>query len=425
MFKTIIKRYLFLEVFNSFIVAFLFFFFIFVVNVLLLKAEEIFSKNVPFEDVFLIIVYSVPKYMIFTIPFGTLVGSLMAMGRLNADNEILALRASGISIFKIFLPILVLGGLLSIVSFAFNDYFVPLGNIHFKTLIKKITLSNPGIELEPYSIKKYENTSIITGDVRNNKISNIVIIDLDSQNNKRIISAQNAYLETNEQQRGVISLRLENVISHVTDIELRNYNEYSTAETMIYNLLLKDINVEMINPGPAEMSSMDVLKEIENKEDALSIREAERDRSVKQLEYALAMEVRALREEMREIPYIPASKLNNLKNAYTNIQNERNRPIEDNKLQRYKMEFHKKFSMSFSCIVFIIFAFAVGLVSTRGGRFVGFGIGVVMTAVYWVLLFVSFRMGSKLSFSPFLSMWMPNIIVLIIGSIFFVIKAKQ
>ena len=48
------------------------------------------------------------------------------------------------------------------------------------------------------------------------------------------------------------------------------------------------------------------------------------------------------------------AKLNNLKNAYTNIQNERNRPIEDNKLQRYKMEFHKKFSMSFSCIVFII-----------------------------------------------------------------------
>ena len=140
MFRSTINRYLFKEVFLSFVVAFMFFFFIFVVNVLLLKAEDIFSKNVPFDDVFLIILYSIPKYMIFTIPFGTLVGSLMAMGRLNADNEILALRASGISIFKIFLPILVLGLMLSVVSFAFNDYFVPLGNIHFKTLIKKITL---------------------------------------------------------------------------------------------------------------------------------------------------------------------------------------------------------------------------------------------------------------------------------------------
>ena len=425
MFKTVIKRYLFLEMLNSFFVSFSFFFFVFVVNVLLLKAEDIFSKNVPFEDVFLIILYSIPKYMIFTIPFGTLVGSLMAMGRLNADNEILALRASGISIFRIFLPILILGIILSMVSFAFNDFFVPLGNIHFKTLIKKITLSNPGVELEPYSIKKYENTSIITGDVNDNEINDIVIIDLDSQNNKRIISAQNAYLETNEQQRGAISLRLENVISHVTDIETRDYYEYSTAETMIYNLLLKDINVEMINPGPAEMSSLDVLKEIEKKEEAIRIREEERNKIVKQLEYALAMDIRAVREEMQEIPYIPASKLNNLKNAYTNIQNEKHRPIEDNKLQRYKMEFHKKFSMSFSCVVFIVFAFAVSLVYKRGGRFIGFGIGVVMAAIYWVLLFVSFRMGSKLGFSPLLSMWMPNLLVLFVGSIFFVIKARQ
>jgi lipopolysaccharide export system permease protein len=424
MFKTTIKRYLFREVFQAFIVAFMFFFFIFVVNVLLLKAEDIFSKNVPFEDVFLIILYSIPKYMIFTIPFGTLVGSLMAMGRLNADNEILALRASGISIFKIFVPIFILGLMLSVISFVFNDYFVPLGNIHFKTLIKKITLSNPGIELEPYTIKKYENTSIITGNVKDNAISDIVIIDLDEQNKKRFISAKNAYLETNEQERGIISLRLEDVVSHVTDIEARDYSEYSTAETMIYNLLLRDINVDMINPGPAEMSSLDVLKEIETKQDALNVREEERDRIVKKLKYSLAMEIRSLREETRDMPFIPPARLNNLKNMYINIQNEKTRPIEDNKLQRFKMEFHKKFSMSFACVVFIIFAFAVGLVS-RKGRFIGFGIGVVMAAIYWVLLFVSYRMGSKLSFSAFFSMWMPNLVVLFIGSVFFVIKAKQ
>ena len=195
MFRSTINRYLFLEVFSSFVVAFMFFFFIFVVNVLLLKAEDIFSKNVPFDDVFLIILYSIPKYMIFTIPFGTLVGSLMAMGRLNADNEILALRASGISIFRIFLPILFLGFILSIVSFAFNDYFVPLGNIHFKTLIKKVTLSNPGVELEPYTIKKYENTSIIMGDVKDNEISDIIIIDLDDHTEKDLFQRKRHILK--------------------------------------------------------------------------------------------------------------------------------------------------------------------------------------------------------------------------------------
>ncbi|HUV08757.1 MAG TPA: LptF/LptG family permease, partial [Spirochaetia bacterium] len=94
------KVYLYIsrEIFASFIIAFLFFFFIFFVNQLLLMAERILSKRVPLGDVLLLILYSIPIIVTYALPFGTLVGALMAIGRLSSENEILALRALGVSI---------------------------------------------------------------------------------------------------------------------------------------------------------------------------------------------------------------------------------------------------------------------------------------------------------------------------------------
>ena len=138
-----ITLYILEEFFLSFLVAFFFFFFIFFVNQLLVMAEEIFSKKVPFWDVVLFILFSFPAIIALSFPFGSLVGALMAVGRLSSDNEILAFKASGISLSRIFLPLLLLGIILSSVSFVMNDYFLPLGNIHLGRIYRKILYTNP------------------------------------------------------------------------------------------------------------------------------------------------------------------------------------------------------------------------------------------------------------------------------------------
>ncbi|MBA7584467.1 hypothetical protein ES708_26422 [subsurface metagenome] len=123
-----IDLYILNEFLISFVVAFLFFFCTFFINQLLVLAEEIFSKKVPFWDVVQFIVFSLPSILALSLPFGALVGSLMAMGRFASDNEILAFRTSGVARYRILTPLLAAGVLLFLVSFVMNDYFLPLGN---------------------------------------------------------------------------------------------------------------------------------------------------------------------------------------------------------------------------------------------------------------------------------------------------------
>ena len=74
-----VTRYVVQEFLFSFLVAFLFFFFIFFVNQLLVMAEEIFSKKVPFWDVLRFILYSLPSILALSFPFGCLLGALMVL----------------------------------------------------------------------------------------------------------------------------------------------------------------------------------------------------------------------------------------------------------------------------------------------------------------------------------------------------------
>jgi hypothetical protein len=78
------------------IVCFLFFFAVFFVNQILLMAEDILSSKAQFKDVMLLLIYALPSVIAMSFPFASLVGALMAAGRLSSDNEMLAVMAAGI-----------------------------------------------------------------------------------------------------------------------------------------------------------------------------------------------------------------------------------------------------------------------------------------------------------------------------------------
>ena len=101
--------YLIGELLLYFIVSFLFFFMIFFVNQILLLAESILQKRVPLWDVVKLITYCLPFIIAQSAPFATLVGFLMCIGRMMSSNEILILRASGVSYRTVLMPVLILG----------------------------------------------------------------------------------------------------------------------------------------------------------------------------------------------------------------------------------------------------------------------------------------------------------------------------
>jgi lipopolysaccharide export system permease protein len=407
-----IARYVLAEFLFSFLVSFLFFFFIFFVNQLLVMAEDIFSKKVPFWDVVLFVLYSLPAILALSVPFGALLGGLMAVGRFSSDNELLAMRACGLPLRRVLFPLLGLGLLLSLVSFTVNDYFLPLGNLRLGGMYRKILYSNPSIELEPFSVKAYRDAVLITGAVEGQQILELAIIDKNDQNQKRVITAARGRLAEEEGQRGVISIRLEEVFSHVRSASDPQRYEYSTAQTMIYNILLRDISAGFINPTPREMRAVDVWRKIQGLQQSQTAARREQAREVDKALLELAGSGRYLRDGGGQLT---AAGLEDTRQAYERYRASVRKRVTDRNLQLHQLEFHKKFSIPFSCLVFVLFAFPTGMLARRSGRAVGFGLGLLVSTLYWGMLFVGHTMGIRLQFSPPLAMWLPNAVILAAG----------
>ncbi len=408
-----INRYILFEFILSFTIAFLFFFFIFFVNQLLLMAEEILSKNVSLIHVSLIILYSIPAIVAFALPFSSLVGGLMTIGRMSSDNEILAMQASGISYKRIFIPIFVIGILLSLLSFVVSDYFLPVSTMKFGKLYREILYSSPELELDSFSIKNYQDSILITGKVENRTINNLVIIDKTEENNNRVIIADKAALSSELDKLGVTSLELSNILSLTPLLKQRGDFNYFTSTKMIYNILLKNFSFSIRNLTPREMSSMDVYNSIK-------IKTARQESSILENERAI--------EGLKENLYIQYYQISPILNKLESISNEifikNNKKFLDRNLQIYKIEFNKKFSVPMACLIFIYFSFPISLNSRKSGKSLGFGIGLFVSIFYWSLLFAGQTLGIRMNFSPFLSMWLPNIVIFIIGTIFVLFRFK-
>lgn len=408
----------------SFLVAFLFFFFIFFVNQLLLLAEDILAKDVPVLDVLRLILYSLPSIVALSFPFGALVGALMAVGRLSSDNEVIAFRASGIPATVLFVPMVGLGLAFSVVSFVMNDYFLPLGTIRFGNLYRELLYSNPRLELEPHSVIRYRDSTLITGNVDEEGIDDLIIIEAPEQGERRIISAQEARLREDGPAPGVLSLELEEVFSQRGRAgEERGY-EYFSAGSMVYNVLLRDITFSVRTPGPREMSSVDVYAEIREKRRELRERRAAHEASVARTRAAMYRDYLALSGVAGYGGHSPPNE-EELASRLQNLRRDADRVIRDRSLQIYWIEFHKKFSIPFACLAFTVFAFPVGLLTRRSGRSVGFAVGLLVAVIYWALLIAGQTLGTQqLSYSAFLSMWAPNILVLVLGGMVFVLRRR-
>lgn len=409
-------RYISSEFGISFLVSFAFFFFVFFINQLLLLAEDILQKDVPLWDVILLIVYSLPSIIALSVPFGTLVGTLMMAGRLSSDNEIVAMRACGIPFRSFFSPIVALAVVLSVLSFFVNDYLLPLGTLNFGRLYRELLYANPALELEPYSVKRYQDDVLVTGAVEPGRLDEFLIIDTDGQGNPRIIVAEEARL-VREGDPTAIGLELKNVTSH-SAVNGTEHN-YSQAERMRYNILLQDITIAIRSPGPREMSAHDVRLAIEDKEEDYNPRHETwlADIAVHSAAAGIAaMDAMRGREEQVDRALALAQEVDN------RIQQ---RPY-DRSLQVFRIEYHKKYSIPFAALSFVVLAFPLGLYSKRSGRGVGFGIGLLIATVYWAMLIGGQTFGTqRMFFPPVFAMWAPNVLFFIVGVVIIAWRAQR
>jgi lipopolysaccharide export system permease protein len=337
----------------------------------------------------------------------------MTIGKFSSQNEIIAFQASGISLRNVFIPIFALGVFFSCFSFVMNDYFLPLGTLRFNTLYRDLLYSHPELEIESYSVKDFQDSIIANGRVDGQRVETLFILDKEAQGSKRIIMAESAFIDKSLE--GVISLAMKNVTTHSISADDRTQYSYSFAETMDYNLLLKNISAAFRNPSPREMSSYDVYVEIRRKEDALLAREKENELKIHLAELEYRQTYRSLVDKIYRGSITVEDAKAALGRLASSLSALRERNFSDRTLQVFWIEFYKKFSLPASCIVFIIFAFPVGLFTHKSGRSVGFGIGLFISIFYWGMLVAGQTLGMRAQFPAFWSMWIPDIVILALG----------
>ncbi|MDR2444467.1 MAG: LptF/LptG family permease [Spirochaetaceae bacterium] len=405
------------ETLLAFFVSFLFFFIIFFVNQLLLLAQEILSKKVPFQQVALLVMYSIPSVVALSTPYATLLGTLMTIGRMNTDNEILVILSSGLSYKNIFFPTLLVGILVSLVSFAVNDIMLPAGTIEFSKLYRRIMASTPALELEANSVKRFKDTVVITGNVLGRKISDLIILDKTTDGERRVIMAKNAeFIDA-----GIEGLRLdmENAFIQSTKESVHNDYDYARSGALRYRIEQDDFIVAVSTIGPREMSSIDVLTEIKKKEDTLNSTLFDRYNRLLGAELALEDVLRG-GVNMRNW-----AQRNTLMQNFLREYQLTSSLKTDRVLSVWRLEFYKKFSIPFGSLCFIFLAVPLGLLAKKSGQTVGFILGIIISVVYWALLLGGQNMGIRLGYSPFWTMWLPNMITFIIGFIMCIQRIRR
>ena len=144
----ILRDYILREIFPPLLLSLIIITFAFLVGNLVKLADFVINKGVELVYVGEIFLFLVPSLLSMTIPMGVLTATLLAFGRLSSDNEIQAMRASGINLYKIALPAMTLGLILSLLSVPLNDKIVPGSHYKTRMLIKELGMRKPAAYLE-------------------------------------------------------------------------------------------------------------------------------------------------------------------------------------------------------------------------------------------------------------------------------------
>jgi len=328
---------------------------------LIQMADFIFNKSV---DVFLVLrllVYSLPFMLIFIIPISVLIATLMAFRKLSTDNEIIALRASGVSLGKLCLPLFVFVSILSLCTLLLSDKIASASHYNYRLLLTKIGLENPAAALEEGTfIKKFKNFVIFIYEIDKNKLKGIRIYQPQEGRPARTIVAQKGEL-ISIPERGIIKLKLVHGTSDEPDPK---------DASKLYKLNFKTYDL------PLNLSEIKDAGELGKKPKDMTIRE-------------LSNEIERLGESGIKATYALSA------------------------------EIHNKIALAFSPLAFLLVGIPLGISSRRGEKAMSFGISLAVLTVYWILLIGGRALAQKGLAPPGLSIEFSNVVIAFYGGLLF------
>jgi LPS export ABC transporter permease LptF len=362
-----LSKYIIKEQLSPFLTGFLFFTFILMLQQIFTLADYIINKNISGLLVLKLFFSMLPISMNLTIPMSVLFSSIMALGRLSGDSEIVALRSAGISIYRIIKPVIYGGFVVFILMTIFNETLLVYCNKNYNKLFLEILKSNPVSLLEDGIFTGIGDKTIWIKKInkKNGKLNDIILLNKNEKSGWDVIKAGHGSLKQNEDGSKTLKLISGKMFSGKPETNSFSIVDFSngTAE-----LLLSEGKIEYSasdNINPAEMNTLELYHSLKS----------------------------GIKKNKREIAIC-------------------------------RVELYKKLSMPFSCLVFVIIGAPVGISYRRSAKGIGFGISIIILFFYYICLMFGQSLAIRGVVEPFIGVWYPNFILFAAGIVLTTLKEK-
>lgn len=426
----VLTKYIIKEHLPPFFMAMAVLTFLFLANFLVREIDRLLGKGLSIWIILEFISLHLMWILALSIPMAVLVSILMSYGRLSADNEITAMRTSGISFLTIIRPSLIFAVVVCIGMIYFNNHILPDFNHRARLLSSDIYRKKPDLSIEAgYFLDDLPDYSMLVRENKNGKLYDVLIYSKGDKDVQTTIKAQQGSLAVEGDQ---IVLTLYNGEIHEVNTEdLSQYRRIDFKKHVITipapDMMLRrheserrgdrEMSARMMLDRVAEIrekmqSSDNVIAENLKENIGLNISATKRSRLKKLVELSpdsiLALRTdslaqivskhRVLKQKIRTGQQRISAQLN-IRRGY------------QRQIAMYMVEVHKKYSIPVACIVFVLIGAPLGIMARHGGLAVGAGFSLVFFLIYWAGLIGGEELANRLIISPFIAMWAPNIVV--------------
>lgn len=351
----ILRRYVLKELLAPFLISLLFFSFVFFVGNLFKLADLLVNKGVGLGDLLKILVLLMPSLLSYIIPTSALTAILLVFGGFAQNNEITAMKASGINLLHLMLPVILTCFLLSLGSLFLDDQIQGRASFAYRQAAKDLLLRRPLAYLEAGKfVKDFQDYIILTQRIEGNRLYGITIYQPQGEGKPtRTVIAESGEIISSPDEK-TLTLKLYNGASDEPNPD---------DPSVFYKLNFKTFELPAIHLGKGDPKN--------------KIGKKTRELRVDEILYQLQRDP--------EVRMHPA----------------RRRELE--------AEFHKKIAFSMATFVFALVGLPLAVITRRGEAVVSFSITMGVVAFYYVLFVWGRAMAVEGKLAPVLCLWFPNI----------------
>lgn len=395
--------------------------FIFLLQFLMQSMDQIVGKGLSLSVILQLIVFNLAWIVVLAGPMSVLVAVLMAFGGLSSSNEVTAIKGSGVSLFRMMLPVLIASVGVFYLLVLFDNDVLPDANHMAKTIMIDIRRKKPTFTLEPgqFSQEIDGHAILVRKTVPNStELYGITIFDFSDPQKFTTITADSGKVG--------FSPDLKHIIMVLYNGEV---DEYDNNHVGIYQRVrFKHQQMVLEAQGFAyEQSSENAFQRGDRELSADSMRTIVagmlHDRAILRNQvntyvrgnFTNLMSPSANRystvtpKDSATIFELTESRITSAANVTRSLFSSVNNT--QRQIYSYQVEIEKKYSIPFAAIVFVFLGAPLGMMSRRGNFGVSAGLSLLFFLIYWAFLIAGEKLADRELLSPFMAMWVANIVL--------------